>query len=191
MLWIFSHNCGTQTNTASSQVNLQRLLHCSRSTYLHVLSGENHNPVIVERINRQLNNYLTIFCNERGTNRAALEGILMTLYGWNSAPVICTNISCSLLITGREFQFPIDFSTEQHQSLTSTPLKVNGFAADQARLLSCGRELAKHLIHTHRAWHREYINQAHPDPRMYSVGDRVFAKRAVKSDKNVALSANS
>ena len=100
----------------------------------------------------------------------ALEGILMALYGWNSAPVIGTDISRSLLVTGREIQFPIDFSTEQHQLLTSTPLKVNSFAADQARLLICGRELAKHLIHAHRAWHREYINQSRPDPQMYSIG---------------------
>ena len=150
---------------------------------IHVLSGENHNLMIVERINRYLNSCLTIFCNERGINRVTLEGILMALYGWNSMPVIGTDISRSLLVTGREFQFPIDFSTEQHQYLTSTPLKVNSIAANQAHLLSCGRELVKHLIHAHRAWHREYINQSRPDPRMYSIGDRVFVQRAVKSDK--------
>ena len=88
-----------------------------------------------------------------GNNRVALEGILMSLYGWNSAPVIGTDISRSLLVTGREFNFPIDFSTEQHQLLASTPLKVNFFAAGQARLLSYGRALAKELIHQHRAWH--------------------------------------
>ena len=103
---------------------------------IHVLSGENHNPMIVE-------------------NRAALEGILMALYGRNSAPAIDTDISRSFLVTVRDFQFPIDFSTEQHQLLTSTPLKVESFAADKARLLSYGRELAKHLIQAHRAWHRE------------------------------------
>ena len=95
----------------------------------------------VERINMYLNNCLTIFCNKGGTNRAALEGYLDgTLWMEFSAPVICTDISRSLLVTGREFQFPNNFSTEQHQLLTSTPLKVNSLAADQARLLSCGRE---------------------------------------------------
>ena len=127
------------------------------------------------------------FCNERGNNRVTLEGILMSLYGWNSAPVIGTDISRSLLVTGREFNFPMDFSTEQHQLLISTPLKINSFAADQARLLSCGRDLAKELIHTHSAWHREHINKMRPDPRIYSVGDHVFAKRAVKSDKKRGL----
>ena len=47
---------------------------------IHVLSGENHDPMIVERVNRFLNSSLTIFCNERGTNKVALEGILMALY---------------------------------------------------------------------------------------------------------------
>ena len=48
---------------------------------LHVLSGENHDPMIVERISRYLNSVLTIFYNEIGNNRVALEGVLMSLYG--------------------------------------------------------------------------------------------------------------
>ena len=116
------------------------------------------------------------FCNERGNNRVALEGILMSLFGWNSAPMIGIDISRSLLVTGREFNFPIDFSIEQHQLIISTPLIINAFAADQARLLSCGRALASELIHTHRAWHRENINKLRPDPRIYSVGDHVLQK---------------
>ena len=45
---------------------------------IHVLADENHNGVIFERINRFFNSSLTIFCNERVTNRVAL-GILMAL----------------------------------------------------------------------------------------------------------------
>ena len=95
--------------------------------------------MLVERICRYLNSCLTVFCNERGDNRVALEGILMSLYAWNSAPAIGTDISRSLLVTGREFSFPIDFSTEQHQMLTSSPAKMSTYAADQAGLLACGR----------------------------------------------------
>ena len=78
--------------------------------------------MIVERVCRYLNSCLTIFFNERDNNRVALEGILMSLYGWNLAPAIIgtVDISRSLLVTGREFDFQIDFSTEQHQLLTST-----------------------------------------------------------------------
>ena len=71
--------------------------------------------------------------------------------------------------------------------LTSSPLKATTFAGEQARLLKCGREIAKELIHQHRAWHREFINQRRPNPRIYSVGDKVFARRAVKSDKRRGL----
>ena len=55
---------------------------------IHVLFGNNHDPMLVEQICRFLNTCLTIFCNKRGTNRVALEGILMFLYAWNSAPVV-------------------------------------------------------------------------------------------------------
>ena len=122
---------------------------------IHVLSGENHYPMIVEHIYQFLNSCLTVFFSERGKNCVALEGILMSLYAWNSAPVVGTDISCSLLVTGRGFNFPVDFSTEQYQILTSNPLKVSTFAVEQARLLECGRAIARKLIHHHQAYHCE------------------------------------
>lgn len=115
----------------------------------------------------------------------ALKGILMSLYAWNSAPVIGT--SRSLLVTGREFIFPIDFSSEQHQILTSSPLEVSSFVTKQARLLKCGRDIARKFIHHYRAWHRECVNERHSDPRQYSVGNRVFAKQTVHSNKKRGL----
>jgi len=148
---------------------------------IHVLSGENHDPMIVERVNRFLNSSLEIFCGERGTNKVALEGILMALYAWNSAPVIGTDISRSMLVVGRDFQFPIDFSADEHHILTSNPAKTRAYAASQADLLTYSREIAKELINQHRAWHREYINSRRSTPRLYDVGEIVFAKRAVKS----------
>jgi hypothetical protein len=157
------------------------------SINIHVLSGGNHNPMIVERVNRFLNASLTIFCNERGTNRVAEEGILMALYAWNSAPVVGTDVSRSLIVVGREFQFPIDFSADHHSILTSTPIGVTNFAKDQATLLSCCRKIAQELISHHRSYHREYINSRRPNPRVYSIGDKVYVRRAVRSDKKRGL----
>ena len=74
---------------------------------IHVLSGENHDPMIVDRICQFLNSCLTVFCNERGNNRVALENILMSRHAWNSTPVVGTDISRSLLVTGQDFKFPI------------------------------------------------------------------------------------
>ena len=150
---------------------------------MHVLSGENHDGMIVERINRFLNSSLTIFCNERGTNKVALEGISMDLYAWNSTPVVGTDILCSLLVMGRKVQFPIDFSADMHHVLASNPAKVTYFASDQAILLSCCHEVARELIHHHRSYHREYINSRRPNPCIYNMGDIVYAKRSVKSNK--------
>ena len=156
---------------------------CARllNVNIHVLSGENHDPMLVERICRFLNSSLEIFCGERGTNKAALEGILMALYAWNSAPVVGTDISRSLLVVGREFQFPIDFSADEHHILTSNSAKTHSYAASQADLLTYSRAVAQELIHHHRAYHREYVNSRRPNPRLYTVGDVVFARRAVKS----------
>ena len=142
--------------------------------------GAAHDGMIVERINRFLNSSLTIFCNEHGANIVALEGILMALYAWNSAPVVGTDISRSLIVVGREFQFPIDFSADMHHVLTSNPAKFNYFASDQAILLSCCREVARELIHHHRSYHREYINSRRPSPRIYTMGNLVYSKCSVK-----------
>ncbi len=46
----------------------------------HVLSGNNHNPMLVERICWFFNKGLTIMCNERETVRVALESLLLLLY---------------------------------------------------------------------------------------------------------------
>ena len=43
----------------------------------HVLSGDNHNPMIVERVNRYLTKGLKIMTNERDSVRIALEAILL------------------------------------------------------------------------------------------------------------------
>ena len=37
------------------------------------------------------------------------------------------------------------------------------------------------LVEETRAYHREYINSQRPDPKIYAVGDTVFARHAVKS----------
>jgi hypothetical protein len=80
----------------------------------HVLSGDNHNPMLVKRLCRYFNKGLRIMTNERDTVRVALEALLLLLYAWNSCPVPGTDISCSLVAVGREFVFPINYSHSKH-----------------------------------------------------------------------------
>ena len=150
-------------------------IHC------HVLSGSNHNPILVKRINRYLNKGLRVMCNERDSVRVALEVILLLLYAWNSCPVPGMDIPRSLVAVGREFAFPIDFSSGKHWELTSTASTVVSYSTELAHQLSACREVAELLVEEQRACHREYINVRRPDPRIYSVGDIVFARRAVRS----------
>ena len=103
----------------------------------HTLSRANHDPMLVERLNRYLNKFLKIFVAEHnGDARAAYEGLLMALYAWNCAPVPGTDISRCLMVTGREWKFPIDFSKEKHYELMSKPSQTLSFAKRQAIVLS-------------------------------------------------------
>jgi hypothetical protein len=142
----------------------------------HVLSGGNHNPMLVERVNRYLNKGLKIMTNERESVRIALEAILLLLYAWNSCPIPGTDISRSLVAVGREFAFPIDYSTGKHWELVSSPSTVTTYSKDLAKRLAATREVVKLLVKEHRDYHREFINANRPNPRIYAIGDIVFAR---------------
>ena len=49
------------------------------------------------------------------------------------------------------------------------------------RVSTC-RQVGELLVRKQRFYHRELINSHRPDPRTYSVGDIVFARRATRSD---------
>ena len=115
----------------------------------HVLSGGNHDPMIVERINRYLSRGLKVLANERGTIHVATEAILLLIYPWNLAPIPGTDISRSLVAVGPQFSFPIDFSAAKHLKLMSSPANAVSFSRDQATLLTASREIGKVLLDEH------------------------------------------
>ncbi len=145
----------------------------------HILSGDNHNPMMVECVNQYLTKGLKIMTNERDSVRVALEAILLLLYAWNSCPIPSTDISRSLVAVGHEFAFPIDYSSNKHWELTSSPISVESYSKDLATYLSALCKVAQLLVQEHRAYHRELINFCHSDPCSYSIGDIVSAHRAV------------
>ncbi len=108
----------------------------------HVLLGDNHNPMLVERLCQYFNKGLTIMCNECNTVRVALECLLLFLYAWNSCPVPRTNISCSLVAVGQEFTFLIDFSSGKHWQLTSSSATVESYSKDLDMRLSACHKIA-------------------------------------------------
>ncbi len=148
----------------------------------HVLSGNNHNPMIVKQVNQYLMMGLKIMTNKRNSVRVALEATLLLLYAWNSCPIPGTDISHSLVDVSCEFTFPIDYSTNKHWELMSSPTRGESYSRDLATCLSVLREVAQLLVHEHRAYHRERINSGCPDPRTYSFGNIVFARCATRSD---------
>lgn len=137
--------------------------------------------MLFERINRFANKCLKVMTNERDSVRIASEALLLIIYAWNSAPIPDTDLPRSLVMVGRVFSFPIDFSAAKHLELVSSPKKVISYAKFQATLLSASRNIAKILLDEHRSWHCELINASRPDPCIYSIGDIVFAQRATKS----------
>jgi hypothetical protein len=141
----------------------------------HVLLGANHNPMLIERVNRYLTKGLKIMCNKQDSVRIACEAILLLLYAWKSCPVPGTDISCSLVAIGRKFAFPIDYSSGKHWELTLSQSTVVTYSKELATWLSACREVAKLLVQEQRAYHRELINAWHPNPCVYSISDIVFA----------------
>ena len=94
---------------------------------VHTVSSENHDYIIMERVNRCLNKGLKIFNQERGTPEVSIEAILLLIYACNSCPVHLTDITKSIIVCGQCFSFPI--------KLTSSKQWINIFSAEQARLL--------------------------------------------------------
>jgi len=148
----------------------------------HVLSSANHKPMLVERVNRYVTKCLKIMCNKRDSVRIALEASLLLLYAWNTCPVPGTDISRSLVAVGREFEFSIDYSSGKHWELTSSPTTVVSYLKELATRLSACQEVATLLVEEQRSYHRELINACCPDPHVYSVGNIIFAQRAVRLD---------
>ena len=148
----------------------------------HVLSSGNHNGMLVEQINRYLNKGLKIMINERDSIKIALKAILLLLYAWNSAPIPGMDLSRCFVALGREFQFPIDFSADKHVKLIFTPASVTSYSRDLASCLAALHEIAKLLVKEQRAYNCEFINSRCPDPKIYSIRDTVFARRATWSD---------
>jgi hypothetical protein len=102
----------------------------------HVISGDNHNAMNIKCLCRYFNKGLCIMINECGTVRLALESLLLLLYAWNSCPVPGRDISRSLVAVGREFAFPINYSSSKHWELTSSPTMVESYSKDLAERLA-------------------------------------------------------
>ena len=155
------------------------LLHLNK----HEISKGNHQAMLVERFNRYLNKVLKIFNNERGTNKTFVEGALLAAYAWNSSPVSGTDISKSLLVMGREYNFPIDFATDKVFSTNNSPQVIFDYTKNLVEILSQSRDIYKILIEEHRAMHREIRNSEIKFDREFKIGDIVFARRQVQSNK--------
>ena len=84
----------------------------------------------------------------------------------------------ALLPSAANSLFNINFSVGAHAELTSAPGAVASYSHDLAERLEACRDIAQLLVWEQRCWHRELINAYRPDPRIYSIGDIVFARRA-------------
>jgi hypothetical protein len=127
---------------------------------------------------------LKIMCNECDSVLVALEAILLLLYAWNSCPVPGTDISRSLVTVGRKFTFPIDSSADKHWEYTSSPSTVVSYSKELATRLQACCLVPNLLLCEQHSYHRKLINARCPDLRIYSLGDIVFACRAVKSNSS-------
>ena len=109
---------------------------------------------------------------------------MLTIYAWNSAPITGTDLSRSLLTVGREFHFPIDFTSNAHITYNVDITHVKSFADDLTDLLYKCHEVYKHLISEHRALHREYRKSQLQNLRKFHEGDYVFTNVQIQSKQS-------
>jgi hypothetical protein len=147
----------------------------------HVLSGDNHNPMLVECLCRYFNKGLCIMTNKRDTVRVAPEALLLLLHAWNLCPVLGTDISRSLVAVGRKIAFPIDYLCSKHWELTSSPATVDTYSKQLVERLTACRKIALLLVWEQHERHRALINSRRQDPCVYLPGNIVFARRATHS----------
>ena len=150
---------------------------------VHWTSGNNHDSILVERFNLYLNKGLKILCTERSTTRSYVEAAQLLTYAWNSAPMAETDISHSLVAVGREFSFPIDFIDQPRPNLGISVTKKLQYSDELRLRLKSNREIYKILIEEHRCMHREYINARRPDPLLFNLGDFVWCRQQIQSNK--------
>ena len=150
----------------------------------HTISQKNNNAMIVKQVNNDLNRGMIFLqVNEHGTVAVSRKSILMLIYTWKLSNIPLTDISRSTVVTGQNFSFPIDFSTEKAVWLTGSRQWAKFFATRQAHLLLYSRDIAILAINETRASHRECMNDLRPDPKVYETGNKVFAGRTVQSNK--------
>jgi hypothetical protein len=82
---------------------------------------------------------LKIMCNESDSIRVALEALLLLL----CMELLSVDILHSLVAVGREFAFPIDFSSRLHWELTPSPSAVMSYSKELATHLSACHEVEK------------------------------------------------
>jgi hypothetical protein len=70
--------------------------------------------MLVEYVNCYINKGLKIMTTECKSIRVSLEATLLLIYAWNLCPILGIDISCSLVVVGYEFAFPIDYYTGKH-----------------------------------------------------------------------------
>ena len=84
---------------------------------------------------------------------------------------------------GREFNYPIDYTTNAHWNLTaSMPKTIKLYTGQLTACLDLCCKIAHLLVHEHCALHRKLVNSHCPESHIFAVGNIVFASCAVQSD---------
>ena len=87
-----------------------------------------------------------------------------------------------MLVCGREYHFPIDYESRFHITFGTSDKDVKSFAEELCTLLPKCRDVYKHLIAEHRAFHREYRISQLSNTRKFALNDIVFTNVQVQSN---------
>jgi hypothetical protein len=95
------------------------------------------------------------------------------------------DLSRSLLVTGREFKFPIDIQNSKSTTFEVNEETIKTYTQEMTELLTKCREIYLLLINEHRALHREHRNSQLNNPKKFNIGDIVFTKVQIQSQSSL------
>jgi hypothetical protein len=87
-----------------------------------------------------------------------------------------------MVAVGCEFAFLINFSTSKHANLYSAPGTAELYSKTLATQLESCRDIAMLLVWEQHCWHCELINSRCHYPRIYTEGNIIFTRHAMRSD---------
>ena len=147
----------------------------------YVVSPENHDGILCERVHRYFNKVQKIGAADLATFNQWSLNMGFSTYAWNASPVDGTDIQRAFAATARTFKFPIDHATDDIEvpRIPNTNQLISHIETEFP-LWNRQTEILKVLNDDRRKRHRDLKNNGRKQ-RRFQPGDLVIVRKQVRS----------